>query len=159
MADSAPASGADIAAERAALLRELELPVSGPAYRGWIKGAAWAVLAVLTAQIVATGLRVPAESLNQTFTLTVLLCYLGLAVLTVLMQRSVTTIDARGLHQTWFGRRHVAWDDVHYVKFVPYPFGKRLVVFNRSGRFTTFLAASRPVEIAFARIALVYRRR
>lgn len=144
--------------ERAALLDELDLPVSGPAYRPVVKFAAWVVLGVLTLQILRVALRIPAQSLDQALTFTVVFCYIGLAVLTVAMQRSIVTIDRRGLRQTWILRRDVAWEDIHFVKFIPYPLGKRLMIFQR-GRFISMQAGCRELEIAFARIALVYRRK
>jgi len=148
----------EVIAQRAALLQELDLPVSGPAYRRWVKLAAWVVVGLLTLQIISVATRLPGEALNQTLTLTVVFCYIGMAVIAVAMQRSVTTIDAAGLRQSWIMRREIAWDDVHFVKFIPYPLGKRLMIFNRGGRFITLQAGSQPVEIAFARIALVYKR-
>lgn len=146
------------AQERAALIEELAPPVQGPAYRRSVKFAAWAVLAVLTLQVVAAGLNAPAQSLGSAFGVTVVFCYVGLALIAWAMQRSVVTIDEHGVRQTWLLRREVPWEDMQYVKFIPFPLGKRLMVFHR-GRFTTFQAGSRELEIAFARIALVYRRR
>lgn len=159
-----PASGSSVSTEdarleRATLLDELDLPISGPAYRPVVKLAAWIVLALLTLQIISVAVRVPAESLNQTMTLTVVFCYVGLAILAVAMQVSVVTIDRRGLRQTWILRREVPWGDIHFVKFIPYPLGKRLMIFYRGGRFMSMQAGCREVEVAFARIALVYRRR
>lgn len=153
-----PRIAPEVAAQRAALLEELGLPVSGPAYRKPVKIAAWIVLGLLTVQLISVATRLPAENLNQALTLTVLFCYVGMAALTVAMQRSITTIDARGLRQTWIMRREVAWEDVNFVKFIPYPLGKRLMIFNRGGRFVTLQAGTREVEVAFARIALVYKR-
>lgn len=149
----------DEAAARAALIDELELPIAGAAYRPWVKTAAWVVLGLLTLQIMATAWRLPPESLNQTLTLTVVFCYVGMAVMAVAMQRSVVTIDRKGLRQTWIMRREVAWEDIHFVKFIPYPLGKRLMIFVKGNRFVTMQAGSREVEVAFARIALVYRRK
>ncbi|GAA5236820.1 hypothetical protein FOZ76_12535 [Verticiella sediminum] len=145
-------------AERAALLQELDPPVVGPAYRRVVKIAAWVVLAIITLQILAAAMSASQESLGTAFGFTVVFCYVGLALLAIAMQRSVVTIDEHGLRQTWIMRREVAWEDVQYVKFIPFPLGKRLMIFHR-GRFTTLQAGSQAVEIAFARIALVYRRR
>ncbi|WP_253206994.1 hypothetical protein [Verticiella alkaliphila] len=146
------------AAEHAELLRELNLPVSGPAYRPSVKIAAWVVLAVLTWQIVSAAIRLPAEHLSSVFAGTLAFCYIGLAIIAAAMQRSVVTIDEHGLRQTWVMRREVPWSDMRYVKFIPYPLGKRLMIFHR-GRFTTMQAGCQEIEVAFARIALVYKRR
>src|SRR5690606_5120740 len=116
----------EMVAQRAALLKELDLPVSGQAYRKPVKMAAWIVLGLLTVQLVSVATRLPTENLNQALTLTVLFCYVGMAALTVAMQRSVTTIDETGLRQTWIMRREVAWEDINFVKSIPYPLGKRL---------------------------------
>lgn len=149
----------EVRAEREALLDELNLPLSGPAYRPAVKVAAWVVLALLTLLIISTALRVPAENLNQTMTVTVIGCYVGLAIMAAAMQRSMVTVDRQGLRQSWIMRREVAWDEIQFVKFIPYPLGKRLMIFQRGGRFMSLQAGGRDVEVAFARIALVYRRK
>ena len=83
----------------------------------------------------------------------------GLAVVAFYMQRSVTTIDERGLRQTWIAKREVAWDDIQFAKFVPLLLSKRLVVFTRRGRPLVFQGSTQALHIAFAKISLVYRSR
>ncbi|MBJ7265268.1 MAG: hypothetical protein JHC61_16845, partial [Burkholderiaceae bacterium] len=89
----------------------------------------------------------------------VLFCFVGLAVVAFYMQRSVTTIDERGLRQTWIAKREVAWDDIQFAKFVPLLLSKRLVVFTRRGRPLVFQGSTQALHIAFAKISLVYRSR
>src|SRR5690606_4286735 len=75
----------EVAREREALLDELDLPVSGPAYRPIVKAAAWVVLALLTLLVISAALRVPPESLDRAMTITVVFCYVGLAIIAVAM--------------------------------------------------------------------------
>ena len=148
------------AQEHAALLAELApLPVSGQAWPAWVKALAWLIVAALTVQIARTLNRyAPGEIAQSPIGWTVLFCFVGLAVVAFAMQRSVTTIDEKGLTQTWIMRREVAWQDIQFAKFVPLLFSKRLVVFTRRGRPIIFQGGTQALHIAFARISLVYRR-
>ncbi len=148
------------AQEREALLASLgPLPLSGPAWPGWVKGAGWAIVALLGLQIIVTAARVPPQSLDAVSAGVVVFGFVGLAVVARAMQKSVTTISADGLSQTWLTRRQVAWDEIHYAKFVPMLFSKRLIVFRRRGRPLVLQAGTPELQAAFARIALAYRRR
>lgn len=88
----------------------------------------------------------------------ILLCFLGLIVLARYMLISETRITHRGIEQSWITRREVAWEDIQFAKFIPLVASKRLVCFTTRGRPVVFQAGTRDLQVAFARIALVYRR-
>ncbi|MFJ1300537.1 hypothetical protein ACILG0_11255 [Pseudomonadota bacterium AL_CKDN230030165-1A_HGKHYDSX7] len=151
---------APTAEEHQALLSEIgPLPLSGQAWPDWVRILAWVILAVIGVQIVTTAIRLPPDQMNSVLAGTVILCFLGLAVVCWNMQVSVTTIDEKGLRQTWITRREVAWQDIHFAKFVPLLFSKRLVVFTRRGRPIVLQGGTRELQVAFARISLLYRRK
>lgn len=128
--------------EHAALLQEIgPLPLSGQAWPDWVRILAWIVLAVIGVQIVTTAIGLPPGQVNPILAGTIILCFLGLALVSWHMQISVTRIDESGLRQTWITRREVAWQDIQFAKFVPLLFSKRLVVFTRHGRPIVFRAA------------------
>ena len=146
--------------ERDALLREIgPLPLAGQAWPDWVRILAWIILAIIGVQIVLSAIRMPPEQTNSVVGGIVVLCFLGLALVSWHMQKSITTIDEAGLHQTWITRREVAWQDIHFAKFVPLLFSKRLVVFTQRGRPVVFQGGTRELQIAFAKISLLYRRK
>lgn len=145
--------------ERARFLEDLgALPITGPGWPSWVKAMAWVVV-VLAIQIARVLTAQPGEVTQSTMGLVVLFCFIGLAVVAFYMQRSVTTIDELGLRQTWITKREVAWDDIQFAKFVPLLLSKRLVVFTRRGRPLVFQGSTQALNVAFAKITLVYRRR
>ena len=142
------------------LLAEIgPLPLEGPAWPKWVKWAAWLVLALVVFRLVQTAASPVGEMVSTTIKASLVICVMGLAVLARFMHTSVTRITETGIEQSWIGRREIAWDDIYFVKFVPLVASKRLICFTARGRPVTFQAGSRELEIAFARIALVYRRR
>lgn len=146
--------------DRDALLREIgPLPLTGQAWPDWVRILAWIILAVIGVQITLTAIRMPPDQVSSMVVLIVGLCFLGLALVSWHMQKSVTTIDEAGLRQTWITRREVAWQDIHFAKFVPLLFSKRLVVFTQRGRPVVFQGGTRELQIAFAKISLLYRRK
>ncbi len=146
--------------EHARLVAEIgPLPISGPAWPGWVKIVAWLVVAVMGVQIVRT---LGMQSSDVTFTtmgLIVLFCFFGLAVVAFYMQRSITTISERGLQQTWIMRREIDWGEIQFAKFVPLLSSKRLIVFTRRGRPLVFQGSTQELQVAFAKISLLYRRK
>lgn len=145
--------------ELAALLRAIgPLPLSGQAWPDWVRILTWVILAVLGVQVVTTAIRAPAQPFDAALAVGVGLCFIGLLFISWHMQTSITTIDERGLHQSWFARREVAWEDVRGARFVPMLFSKRLVVFTHSGRPVIFQGGTRELRNAFTRIAELYRR-
>ncbi|MBO9352929.1 hypothetical protein GG851_02910 [Bordetella petrii] len=145
--------------EREALLREIgPLPLSGQAWPDWVRILAWIILAIIGVQIVSSAIRLPPGQVSTVLGAIVVLCFLGLVLVSWHMQKSITTIDETGLRQTWITRREVAWQDIQFAKFVPLMFSKRLVVFTQRGRPVVFQGGTRELQIAFAKISLLYRR-
>lgn len=146
--------------EHRQLLEEIgPRPLEGPAWPSRVKWLAWLILALVVFRLVQTAAGPAGESVSITIKLSVLACVAGLAVLARAMHTSVTRITVQGIEQSWLGRKEIAWDDISFVKFVPLIASKRLICFTSRGRPLTFQAGSRELEIAFARIALVYKRR
>lgn len=142
------------------LLKEIgPLPLEGPAWPSKVKWLAWIVLALVVFRLAQTAASPAGEMVGTAIKVSVLLCVIGLAVLTRTMHTSVTRITEDGIEQSWLGRKHISWGDISFVKFVPLIASKRLICFTPRGRPVTFQAGTRELEIAFARIALVYRRR
>src|SRR3546814_9693255 len=79
--------------------------------------------------------------------------------LPIYMLISVTNINEAGIQQSWLGRREVAWEDIQFAKFIPLVASKRLICFTTRGRPVVFQAGTKELQVAFARISLVYRRR
>jgi len=153
--DTAPSES-----EHEALLRDIgPLPLSGQAWPDWVRILAWVILAIIGVQIVMSAIRMPPDQVNSVVAGIVILCFLGLVLVSWHMQKSVTTINEAGLHQTWITRREVAWQDIHFAKFVPLLFSKRLVVFTQRGRPVVFQGGTKELQIAFAKISLLYRRK
>lgn len=146
--------------EHEQLLNEIgPLPLEGPAWPNKVKWLAWIVLALVLFRLAQTAASPAGEAVGTAIKISVLLCVAGLVVLARTMHTSVTRITERGIEQSWLGRKQIAWEDISFVKFVPLIASKRLICFTPRGRPVTFQAGSRELEIAFARIALVYRRR
>ena len=146
--------------EHEQLLNEIgPLPLEGPAWPSKVKWLAWLVLALVLFRLAQTAASPAGEMVGTAIKISVLLCVLGLVVLARTMHTSVTRITERGIEQSWLGRKEIAWDEISFVKFVPLIASKRLICFTPRGRPVTFQAGSRELEIAFARIALLYRRR
>ncbi len=146
--------------ERRALLAEIgPLPLEGPAWPKWVKWTAWLVLALVVLRLGQTAASPAGEMVSTAIKASLVICVLGLAVLARYMHTSVTRITENGIEQSWLGRRAIAWDEISFVKFIPLISSKKLICFTTRGRPVTFQAGSRELEIAVARIALVYRRR
>ncbi|WP_243656695.1 hypothetical protein [Paucimonas lemoignei] len=75
--------------------------------------------------------------------------------------RARTTIDDKGIRQTWLYTKQVAWSDVRGVKMLGIPYASgifppRLVV--RTGNsFMTFNGGNQALLIEFAKLALAYQ--
>lgn len=146
--------------DREALLAEIgPLPLSGQAWPDWVRILAWIVLAVLGMQAISAGIRMPQDQSNLLMAGVGIVAFLALAVLSWHMQMSVTTIDETGLRQTWIRQRQVAWDDIRLARFVPLLFTQRLVVIPWRGRPVVFQGGTRELQVAFAKISMLYRNR
>lgn len=75
--------------------------------------------------------------------------------------RARTTVDVRGIHQTWVYNKQVAWSDVRGARMIGIPyltwlFPPRMVV--RTGNaFITFNGGTQDILIEFAKISLAFR--
>src|SRR5690554_1711619 len=143
-----------------ALLEQIgPLPLQGPAWPRWVVWLAWFVLAAVMIRLVLTATSPAGQSVSTVVKASVVMCVVGLAILARYMHISVTRITESGLEQSWIGRREIAWEDITFAKFIPLISSKKLICFTSRGRPVTFQAGSRELQIAFARIALLYRRR
>lgn len=147
-------------AERDQLLASIHpLPIRGPAWRTWVKTAAWLVLGLIVLQFFIAFNKAGMQMLYSMTGLILLVVFVALAVTTRYMQTSITTIDADGMRQSWLTRREVAWQDVTFAKFVPMLASKRLVVFTKKGKPVVFQGGTRELQIAFAKISLAFKNR
>lgn len=146
--------------EHDALLQELgPLPIQGKAWPTWIKVLAVLTLLFIGVQIARTATGPVGQQVSPYVAGSIILCFIGLVVLARFMLLSQTRITQEGIEQSWLTRRQIAWDDIQFVKFVPLVASKRLICFPTRGRPVIFQAGTRELNIAFARIAVVYRRR
>lgn len=146
--------------ERSKLFEEIgPLPLRGTAWPRWIKVLTCVVLILIAYQIIKTAISPAGRDISPMVSGSIMLCYFALLVLARYMLVSETTISQTGISQTWLTRREVSWDDLQFTKFIPLISGKRLLCFTARGRPVVFQAGTRELEIAFARISLVYRRK
>ncbi|HEY9280519.1 MAG TPA: hypothetical protein VIP51_10645 [Eoetvoesiella sp.] len=146
--------------ERSTLLEQMgPLPLRGMAWPVWIKVLAWIVLILIAIQIVRTATGPSGHNVNAWAAASILACFMALVVVARFMMVSETQITCKGISQTWITRREVAWEDIQFAKFIPLFASKRLICFTGRGRPVVFQAGTRELQIAFARIALVYKRR
>jgi hypothetical protein len=146
--------------ERSKLLEELgSLPLCGVAWPKWIKVLAWLILALIGVLLIYTASGPAGRNIAPMVAGSILLCYGALLVLARYMLVSETRITHRGIEQSWISRREVEWDDIQFAKFIPLLASKRLICFTTKGRPVVFQAGTRELQVAFARISLVYRRR
>lgn len=135
------------------------LPLEGQAWPTWVKWMAWLVLGLVVFRLAQAAASPVGQSVGTAIKLSLVICVVGLAVLARYMHTSVTRITEKGLEQSWLGRREITWDEITFAKFIPLIASKKLICFPARGRPVTFQAGTRELEIAFARIALTYRRR
>lgn len=148
------------AQEHTALMHELgALPIRGMAWPTWTKVVVLLVLILIAAQLFSMATGPASHHVSHAVAAILIAGFLALVVAARFMMISETQVTEAGIEQSWFSRRHVAWDDIQYAKFIPLLASKRLVCFTATGRPVIFQAGTRPLSIAFARIAIVYRRR
>jgi hypothetical protein len=162
MKPQAPAAANDT--ETATRFKELlnqigPLPLRGDAWPKWIKILAWIVLAIIALRLIITASGPEGHNISPLVAGSILLCFGALVVIAGYMVKSKTTISASGIEQTWISRRFIAWEDIQFAKFVPLIASKRLICFTGKSRPIVFQAGTPELQIAFARIALIYRRK
>lgn len=146
--------------EHAQLLQDIgPLPLQGMAWPKWIKVLAWVVLAFIGIQITRIAASPVGQNISPMVSGSIIVCFIGLVILARYMTVSETRITESGIQQSWLGRREVAWEDIQFAKFIPLVASKRLICFVPRGRPVVFQAGTKELQVAFARISLVYRRR
>lgn len=138
-----------------------EKTVTGPAYGVPLRILATLIVAGLTAYGISVAARFPLA--EQAAGLHWMLA--GFAALLVtsywFLMNATVTVDVEGIRQTSLIDRYIAWKDIRSARFMGIPhleavFPPRLIVRGAAGRFITFHAGSRNLQIEFARIALAY---
>jgi hypothetical protein len=135
--------------------------VSGPSYSLWFKAMATLATSALAVYGISIVMRFPLLQYGFALKLLLLSAALMLAVSYYWFLRATTTIDERGITQTWIYNRQVEWRDVRSAKMIGIPyagwlFPPRLVV--RTGNsFSTFNGGTREVLIEFAKISLAFQ--
>lgn len=147
------------AEEHAALIQELQpLPIEGTSWPGWIKIASWLMLMVIGIQFISTATSPAGQNVNPYIAASVTLCYAALIVMARYMTTSRTRITEEGIEQSWITRRVVKWEEIQFAKFIPLISSKKLMCFTGRGRPFIFQGGTKELQIAFARIAMVYKR-
>ncbi len=138
-----------------------EKSVTGPSYGKGFQSLATMLTAVLALYGASVAWRFPLSSFGPGVKLLLLGATVMLAVSYYWFLRAQTTIDARGIRQTWVYDKTVEWRDVRSAKMIGIPylswlFPPRLVV--RTGNaFMTFNGGTREVLIEFAKISLAFQ--
>ncbi|MBC7203431.1 MAG: hypothetical protein H5U29_07885 [Pusillimonas sp.] len=147
------------AEEHAALIQALQpLPIEGTSWPAWIKIASWIMLLIIGFQFIRTATSPAGQNVNPYLAASVTLCYAALVVIARYMTTSRTRISEEGIEQNWITRRVVKWEEIHFAKFIPLISSKKLMCFTDRGRPFIFQGGTKELQIAFARIALVYKR-
>lgn len=131
------------------------LPLMGRSWPKAIAGLAWLVILLIIWWIALRAQHLQAQ-VQGPVALSIAISLLALCVIAYYMWFGRTTIDAEGIKQEWVFNRRISWEEIRMAKFVPLLFSKRLVCFPHRGRPVIFHAGERPLEIAFAHIALAY---
>ena len=146
-------------AEHEALLAELApLPLQGRSWPKPIGIAALIITIVIGLQLISTAATDSGQQASPYVIGAIVFSYFGLILITWFMFVGRTTINETGIQQQWVMRREISWEDLRYAKFVPLLFSKRLICFPARGRPVVFQAGTKELQIAFARISLVYKR-
>jgi len=153
---SQPASQEDIDA----LLQDISpLPIQGRSWPRWVAATAWLVLALIGVRMALVAGSPQGANISPLLAGSLVLLFTGLIVIAWYMWHGITTIDRDGIRQSWIMKRQVQWQDIHFAKFVPLFNSKRLICFTRRGRPIIFQGATPELQVAFAKISLVLRRK
>ena len=146
--------------EHAQLIESLgPLPIEGTSWARWIKIAAWVMLALIAFQFILTATGPNGQNVNPYVAGSLVVCFAGMIVMARYMTTSVTRITVGGIEQTWLGGRTLPWSELQHARFIPMISSKKLICFVQRGRPVIFQAGTKELSIAFAKIALVYKRR
>lgn len=143
-----------------ALLQSLPpLPIRGAAWPTRITAIAWIILVVIGVRLIYTAASPAGQTVGPVIAASIVIPFIALVVVARYMQISETRITHEGIEQTWLTRRFVRWEDIQFAKFIPLIASKRLVCFTGRGRPIVFQAGTQELQVAFAHIALAYRRK
>ncbi len=137
-----------------------QVTISGPAYSPWFKLLATLFTFGLCAYGISFALRFPLQAWGAGVIVMMAAALMLLVLSFVGFLRSTTTIDERGILQTWVVNRQVDWPEVRSAKLIGVPHAgwlspPRLVV--RTGTaFHTFNGGSAELLEEFARISLAF---
>lgn len=135
--------------------------VTGPAYSRGFKVFATIVTVALVLYCASIALRFPLPAFGIGVKALLAGAAAMLAVSYYWFLRACTTVDERGIHQTWVYNKQVAWSDVRGARMIGIPyltwlFPPRMVV--RTGNaFVTFNGGTQDILIEFAKISLAFR--
>jgi len=135
------------------------LPIEGKAWPTWVKILVWVVVTAIGVQFVRVAMGFEGEPVNPYMAGSIVICFGGLLLVARVMAISTTRITKQGIEQTWITKRTIGWDDIQFAKFVPMIASKRLICFTGRTRPVIFQSGTPELHKAFAKIALVYRRR
>lgn len=148
------------AEEHDTLIQELKpLPVEGTSWPRWIKIVTWIMLALIGIQFINTATSEAGQNVNPYIAGSITLCFAALIVMGRYMTTARTRITEEGIEQSWLIRRIVKWEEIQFAKFIPLISSKKLMCFTGRGRPIIFHGGTKDLQVAFARIALVYKRR
>ncbi|ASR88174.1 MULTISPECIES: hypothetical protein [Alcaligenes] len=143
-----------------ALLKDLgSLPIQGRSWPKWVAAGAWIVLALIGVRFALVASSPQGAAISPVLAGSLVLLFTGLILIAWHMWHGITTIDQNGIRQSWIMKREVQWQDIHFAKFVPLFNSKRLICFTRRGRPVIFQGATQDLQVAFAKISLVLRRK
>ena len=143
-----------------------EGPLAGPAFSTAFKVLATVIVGGCAAALAQMGLAgqlgqpatagVPAASVGLSWFAAGLLL-MGVTWWNIL--RSVTRLDADGLHQSWVWAKHMPLRDLAYAKLIrvrglDWLIAPRLYVRTLDGKFAVFYAASPPLLAEFERLSV-----
>lgn len=146
-------------AEHDALMAELApLPVHGRSWPKPIGVLACIITFVIGFQLISTATTDSGQMASPYMIGAIVLSFIGLCVITWYMLLGHTTVSEKGIQQQWILRREITWDELRFAKFVPLLYSKRLICFPVRGRPVIFQGGTKELQVAFARISLVYKR-
>ncbi len=146
--------------EHEALLTELApLPVQGRSWPKPVAIAACIIMAVIGIRLIMTATSETGQLASPYVIAAIVFSYAGLITISWFMLVGRTTVNDSGIQQQWVMRREITWEEIRFAKFVPLLFSKRLICFPTRGRPVVFQGGSKELQIAFARISLVYKNR
>ena len=133
------------------------VPVHGPAYSSAFRFIALAVVLVIAAGALYTGGAATATGgAGRQLSLSLVVLAM-MAVILVVLWRSMTTIDAHGIRQSGLIERHVAWNEIRATHLLRVGLTPRLVVRTAQGRLRVFYAGTAELREAFRTIAAAQR--